>query len=360
MCGKDGIGAQNMKQLIKPYALQKNDLVATVSLSWGGAGLIPARYQQGKKQFEDAFGVKITEMPNALKSPDELYKNPNLRLDDFINAFKNPEVKAILTNIGGNDTIRLLRHMTEEHFDIIRGNPKIFMGMSDTTANHFMCYRAGLSSFYSPSLMFGYAENCGIPEYIKENTKKTLFDTKPIGTLAESKSFIVEHLDWFADTNNLKRARIPATPWRYIQGTMTVQGQLLGGCSELLNMLNGTSLWPKPKDWEDSILFIETSEEISPPSYIMYLLRNFAAQGILYRINGILFARPRGDIAKDEENKFDDTILKVCKESGRTDMPIVTNMNFGHTVPQFILPIGALTEINPIARTVSILEGAVR
>jgi muramoyltetrapeptide carboxypeptidase LdcA involved in peptidoglycan recycling len=361
-----------MKNLIKPNALKPGDAVATVSLSWGGAGLLSGRYEQGKKQFENAFGVKIIEMKNTLKSPDELENSPELRLADFMDALQNPEVKAILTNIGGDDTIRLLRYMTSEHWDIIKNNPKIFMGMSDTTANHFMFFKAGVSSFYSAPTMYGYAENGGIPEYMVENTKKTLFGGDPIGVLPESTEFIIDHLDWSDDeTNKILRSRTKTTPWRYIQGNKIVRGRLLGGCLELLNMImNGTSIWPKAEDWDNTILFIETSEEKLPPPYILWMLRNLGAQGILERINGILFARPGGEFDNGQETerdkwiseypKFDDVILQACKEYDCTDIPIVTNMDFGHTVPQLILPIGVMTEINPIAKTVSILESAVR
>ena len=358
-----------MKNLAKPYALKENDVVATVSLSSGAAGALPERYAQGKRQFEDAFGIKIIEMKNSLAADDVLRDNPELRLADMMDAFQNPDVKAILTNIGGNDTIRLLRHMDEKHFDIIKNNPKIFLGMSDTTANHFMCFKAGLSSFYSPSLMFGYAENCGIPEYIVDNTKKTLFSNEPVGILPESKEFIVDRVDWFAD-NATRRPRMNGTPWRYIAGGKPVRGRLLGGCVELLNMMNGTPLWPALEDWDGAILFMETSEEKPSASYVQYLLQNFGAQGILERIGGILFARPGGEFATGQEAerdkwiakypKFDDAILQACREYGRADMPIVTNMDFGHTVPQAVIPIGAMCEINPIAKTVSIVEGAVR
>ena len=359
-----------MKTLIKPPALRQNDLVATVSLSWGGAGILPNRYAQGKKQFEDSFSIRIVEMENTLKSPEELYDDPQLRLADWMAAFQNPDIKAILTNIGGDDTIRLLRYMTDQHVDIIKNNPKIFLGMSDTTANHFMCFKAGLSSFYSPALLFGYAENCGIPEYIVENTKKTMFGTAPIGILPEAKEFMIDRLDWFGETNAIPRSRTVATPWRYIQGSKIAQGRLLGGCAELFNMINGTSLWPELKDWEDAILFIETSEGMPPPSFVLYLLRNLGAQGILERINGILFARPGGEFPQGQElecdkwiagySQFDNAILKACKEYGRTDLPVVTNMSFGHTVPQVILPMGAMAEINPTTKTVSIIEGAVK
>ena len=92
------------------------------------------------------------------------------------------------------------------------------------------------------------------------------------------------------------------------------------------------------------------------------------AQGILERLSGILFSRPGGDhFANAQEEQdwirkyplFDDVILKVLKEYGRPDLPVVTNMDFGHTVPQLILPYGIKAEINPTKKTVSLLENAV-
>ena len=125
-----------MKSLIKPKALQPGDIVATISLSWGGASIFPERYKSAKAQFEKAFDVKIIEAPNSLKSDEVLYENPQMRLDDLMWAFETKDVKAILTNIGGDDTIRLLPLMNETHFKTMQNNPKIFLGMSDTTVNH--------------------------------------------------------------------------------------------------------------------------------------------------------------------------------------------------------------------------------
>lgn len=357
-----------MKELIKPNALKPGDIVATVSLSWGGAGLLPGRYNHGKKQFEDTFGVKIVEMPNAMKT-DELYDTPELRLNDLMDAFKNPDIKAILTNIGGSDTIRLLRYMTDEHWEIIRKNPKIFLGMSDTTANHFMCMKAGISSFYSPSTMFGFGENCGICDTTIKSVKQTLFSCEPIGVLPKSDVFIVDKVRW-DDKNNTYRERTHTDGWHFIQGTNIARGRLIGGCMEVLQMINGSSLWPSLEEWDNTMLFIETSEDMPSPSTFSYFLRNLGAQGILDKINGILFGRPGGEFSKDQVTAkekwlakykdFDKYLLKVCKEYNRTDMPIVTNMDFGHTVPQILLPYGAMAEIDPVQKTVSILESAVK
>lgn len=356
-----------MKQLIKPHKLNPGDLVATVSLSSAMAGKIPGRYNYAKKQFEDTFGVKIIEMPNSLKT-DELYNNPQLRLDDLMMAIKDPSIKAILTNIGGDDTVRLLRHMTDEHFEIIRNNPKIFLGMSDTTGNHLMFFHAGVSSFYSASLMFGYGENCGVPKIMVENTKKTLFDNSPIGELPQSDEFIVEKIYW-DDKNDVLRKRTHTDGWHFIQGNKPVRGRLLGGCMELLAMTNGTKIWPKMDDWDGAILFVENSEIRAIPEQFGDFLHNIAAMGILENLSGILFGRPGGEFLACKESEqdkwlslypqFEKCLVKVCAEYGRSDMPIVTNMDFGHTVPQIILPYGALTEINPINKKVSILESAV-
>ena len=357
-----------MKTLIKPKVLRQGDTIATISLSYGSAGRFTARYQQGVRQVEETFGVHVLPTPHALCSPQDLYDHPKWRLDDMMWAFENPEVKAILTNIGGDDTIRLLPLMTEKHFDIIRNNPKIFLGLSDTTGNHLMCFKAGITSFYSPCLMFGYAENGGIPDIMVENTKKTLFSTEPVGVLPESKEFIVENVDWALE-NPPKRERVPSTPWRYIQGNKVVSGLLFGGCTDvLMGMLNGTKLWPSLDEFDGAILFLENSEEQPPAEWLLYWMRDLGAQGILERLSGLLFARPGNERFKNKEEErawlakypeFDEVLLMALKEFGRTDMPVVTNMDYGHTLPQLILPYGVKAEINPNKKTVALLESGV-
>ena len=53
-------------KLVKPKKLNKGDKVATISLSWGGAGELSHRYAQGKKQLEEIFGLEVIETKNAL------------------------------------------------------------------------------------------------------------------------------------------------------------------------------------------------------------------------------------------------------------------------------------------------------
>jgi muramoyltetrapeptide carboxypeptidase LdcA involved in peptidoglycan recycling len=139
--------------------LTKGDTVATISLSWGGAGELLHRYEIGKKQLQDTFGLRVVETKNALRSADYISKNPKARADDLMEAFSDKSIKAIISNIGGDDSIRTLPYTD---LSIIRDNPKIFLGFSDSTVTHFACYKAGLTSFYgtSYSLVLQRTEAC--------------------------------------------------------------------------------------------------------------------------------------------------------------------------------------------------------
>jgi muramoyltetrapeptide carboxypeptidase LdcA involved in peptidoglycan recycling len=79
-----------MKTLIKPPKLNIGDKIATVSLSWGGAGDKLWRYEIGKRRLEEVFGLEDVEMPNTLKCTEFIYLHPEKRAEDLMTAFKDP------------------------------------------------------------------------------------------------------------------------------------------------------------------------------------------------------------------------------------------------------------------------------
>ncbi|MED1203549.1 S66 peptidase family protein [Heyndrickxia acidicola] len=341
--------------LIKPKTLQPGDLVATVSPSWGGAGEpeLRWRYEQGVKRLGEVFGLNVTPMPNSLKGGDYLYKNPQARAEDLMMAFKDESIKGIIANIGGEDSIRLLPYI---EFDVIRDNPKIFMGYSDVTVSHLFCHKAGISSFYGPAILTDFAENVEMDPYTIEMVNRTLFSNEVIGKIQPAKKWTSERLDWIESNKNQRRSMQQNTGYELIQGSGIVQGRLIGGCIEVLEFVKGTKLWPDKKYWENSILFFETSEEKPEPNLIKYWLRNYAVQGILQKANGIIFGKPLDEKFYDE---YKEEIRKVMKEFDLEDLPILYNLNFGHTEPKFILPYGAKAEINCDKKTFTILESGV-
>lgn len=345
--------------MIKPQKLQPGDTVAAISLSWGGPGTFPHRYEAGKRQLQDEFGVRVVETAHALRDAAWLHKNPKARAEDLMNAFADPSIKAIISTIGGDDSIRILPYLD---LNVIRSNPKIFLGFSDTTITHMACLKAGLSSFYGTSIMTGFAENDGMFPYTVDALRNTLFSSEPVGELKpNTNGWTVEMLDWGNPENQShKRSLIPSTGWKFLQGKGVQQGHLIGGCLEVLDFLRGTDFWPETESWNGAILFLETSEDAPPPNLLKYSLRSYAAMGILKQLSGILFGRPGGNIHPHRFKEYDEVLQSVIREEeGLADLPIITHMDFGHTDPPFVLPYGVKAEINCEAQTFSILENAV-
>lgn len=116
--------------------------------------------------------------------------------------------------------------------------------------------------------------------------------------------------------------------------------------------------WNRSIDtWNNSILFLETYEDKPTPTYFEYWLRNYGSQGILNRINGIIFGKPYDNLYYDEYKKV---IMKIISEELKLyDLPILYNMNFGHTAPMMVLPYGAMGEINCDKAEFSIIEAGV-
>jgi muramoyltetrapeptide carboxypeptidase LdcA involved in peptidoglycan recycling len=211
--------------------------------------------------------------------------------------------------------------------------------------------------------MAGFAENGGLFPYMTKSVQRALFQTDVIGVIEpNTDGWTVERLEWGEAVNQeKKRALNPCTGWKYIQGKGVYRGHLLGGCIEVFDWLRGTELWPAPETWQDAILFLETSEEAPPPTNVKYMLRAFATLGVFERISGVLFGRPGGEFPIERFEEYNQVILQVVRdEEGFVDLPIITNMDFGHTDPMFVLPYGVQAEIDCENQRFSILENAVQ
>lgn len=329
--------------LIKPAKLQPGDKVATISLSWGGAGDedILWRYEVGKKRLQEEFGLEVIEMPNTLKGSEYLYNHPEKRAEDLMAAFSDSSIKGVFSCIGEYESVRLLPFI---NYDVIRNNPKVFIGYSDSTVTHFICQKAGISSFFGASILAEFSENVQMFDYTKYWVQKTLFDNTTIGKIEPSAIWTSEHLSWEEKNRSIQRKLHNNTGYELLQGRGKVKGRLIGGCMEVMEMLKGTEVWPELKAWENSILFFETSEDKSDPTYVEYWLRNYGSIGVLQSVKGIIFGKPYDNLYYEE---YKNALIKVVREELKLyDLPILYNMNFGHTAPMCVLPYGAMAEID--------------
>lgn len=141
--------------------LRKGDKVAIVSLSSGmlGEEFCSHNIEIGVKRLKE-YGLEPVFMPNALKGIEYLQTHPQARAKDLKDAFRDNSIAGIICAIGGDDTYRLLPYLMEDEKFIktVEEHPKLFTGFSDTTINHLMFYKLGLSTYYGPSFICDLGE----------------------------------------------------------------------------------------------------------------------------------------------------------------------------------------------------------
>jgi len=129
----------------------------------------------------------------------------------------------------------------------------------------------------------------------------------------------------------------------------SAEGISWGGCLESLDeMLRHGIPLPSLEDFENVVLFFETSEEIPRPDYVHRVLRAFGERGILERVKGILVGRPKAwefskQNSSEKKNMYKEKQREIVLQTVRkynSEIPIIQNMDFGHTDPQICLPFG--------------------
>lgn len=328
---------------VRPRHLSAGDTVAVVSPSWGGPSLFPHVYEHGLAVLR-SWGLDVRELPSARAPSDRLRRDAAFRAADLNEAFADPSIRAIVASIGGDDSIRLLSHLDR---DAIAANPTILLGYSDTTTLLVAARRLGLVAFHGPSVMAGLSQMGAMPAVHERHVRELLMTASDGYVYPRFDRFVEGYPDW-SDTATVGHvgAWQPDSGPRVLQGTGRITGELFGGCLEVLDWLRGTWAWPDLGDWTGRLLFFETSEEKPSPLQVERMLRSLGVAGVFDGIVGILVGRPR-DHTEDERIAFEDAIRGVvAEEFARPDLPIVAGLPFGHTDPQWVLPIGVRADLD--------------
>ena len=342
---------------IKPKKLNKGDKVAIVSLSRGLLGMPFCKHELdlGIKRLEE-FGLEPVIMPNSLKDMDYLFNHPEERAADLKQAFLDDSIKGIICAIGGDDTYKTFEYLMEdqEFITAVKEHPKIFTGFSDTTNNHLMLNRLGLSTFYGPCFLVDIAElDKEMLPYTKESFERFFKEENGY----EIKSSPI----WYSDrasygVEELNKPRISHKEehgYETLNGSGVVSGKLYGGCIEsIYDALTGERygneneiyeryhILPTKEEWQEKILFLETSEEKINSDKLKQILLELKKRSILDLVKGIIIGKPIDETYYDEYKQ-------VYKEIfADIDTPVLFNVNFGHSVPRALIPYDALAEVD--------------
>jgi len=335
--------------MIKPALPPPGTLVAVLSPSWGGPAAYPGAYEAALEVLTRQFGFRTREFPSTRQSAAWLDAHPEARARDFHAAFADPEVGLVLASIGGDDAIRLLPFLDLE---VLLAHPKPVLGHSDATAYLTWLNLHGLVTYYGNSLLSGFAQIEAFPEAIAWHRDLWAGLTPALGPFPRWSSGARD----LASTPARPPVTLPNPGFRWVQGRQATRGRLWGGCFEVLEMLKGTRFWPTPDFWAGRVLFLETSEEKPSPRQVLYWLRNWSAMGVFSQLAALWIGRPK-DYSPAEADELARIVRgMVAEEAGVPDLPIVMDLDFGHTDPRWVLPLGVEVLTDPVHRRLAFLE----
>jgi muramoyltetrapeptide carboxypeptidase LdcA involved in peptidoglycan recycling len=200
---------------ILPPAVKCGDTIGVVSPSWFGGERFVRRARRGIATLE-RLGFKVRVAPHAFENAGHVSASAAARAADLHALFASADVRMILATIGGDHSCQLLPLLD---WDLIRQNPKVFMGFSDITVLDLAIHaRTGLVTFNGPGLLTDWAEYPEMPDFSRVQAVRAVTRPLPMGDLAPSPWWTEEFLDWSTGADiSRPRVRQDSTGWRWLR-----------------------------------------------------------------------------------------------------------------------------------------------
>lgn len=314
---------------LKPPCLKRGDTLALVASSMPLLPSSEADYQAGRRTLE-SLGFRLQEGRTVHLRRWWSAGTPEEQAADINEMFANTAVHGIVALAGGFSAIHVLDLLD---YDLIRRNPKPFIGMSDNTFYHLAMYsQCGLVGFQGNTLTEGFSYEQAQQAPIADLYTRLLTVPKPLGVIP------------------------PLTKWESWRDGVA-EGRLFGGTLRRLTGLAGTRYFPPLSEFEGAILFWE---EIGETLYDITLnLRRLQHLGILERIGGMLIGKLVW------VNRYFDEIEHPTPKEAVLDVlsgyrfPILAEVDFGHQQTMVPLPIGITARMDSEKHLLELTESAV-
>ncbi len=306
--------------IIKPPALQFGEVVQIVA----PASNLKAEYlARGVAELTN-LGFRVKYDPTILEKDRYTAGSDERRANELMSAFADPEVKAVWAARGGYGVMRLFSLLNE---DLLRANPKIFIGYSDLTALQLYLYRRfRWVTFHGAMAAKDLAG--GEAHYDQKTLLGALTKTVPMGEI-----------------------QTPGT--EMLHYGKTVSGRLVGGCLTLVTALLGT---PDELDTTDSILFLEDTG--TRPYQLDRMIQQLKLAGKFDRVRAIIFGE-MNDCIQNAEQGY--TLQEVLQDlTAEFHVPVMFGLRSGHSnLGNLTLPLGVMASLDGRRGVLSIDESAV-
>jgi muramoyltetrapeptide carboxypeptidase LdcA involved in peptidoglycan recycling len=336
-----------------PPKPRPGDRIAVLSPSSGSPAVFPAVFELGLRRLRD-LGLEPVEYPTTR----QLNASPQERARDVHAAFSDPDIGAVIASIGGEDQIKVLRHLDAE---LLREHPKPFVGFSDNTNLHCFLWNLGLVSYHGAAVMVELARGGRMNPLTAASLRAALF-TRDEFELTPAEEYNDVDRSW-EDVANLESEPLmfPASGWTWHGPATVVSGPAWGGCLEIIDFqLRVGRYLLDPTAYAGAVLFIETSEELPPATYVDRVLLGLGERGMLEQFAAVLVARPKAwsfespNEPGQKQRFVDDQAAAVLRVLGEYNpsAPVVMGVDIGHTDPQQVIPNGGTVTVDGVGRRV--------
>lgn len=327
----------------KVEKLKKGDTIGIFSPSTPITCFCPKRFTRAKNYLSNK-GFNIIE--GNLTGKSDFYRSGSIkeRAEELNELIRNPEVKCIMSTIGGMNSNSILPYIDYEAF---KRNPKIIIGYSDVTAILLGIYaQTGINTYYGPALVASFGEVDFFVDETYKYFKELLIDNTELPYTYEPPLYWTdEYIDWeLQDRCKEKREN----SWITVNDGI-IQGRVIGGNLNTIQGIWGSKYMPEIQ--EGDILFIEDSlKDISDIERSFSLLK---VNGVFDKISGIILGKHELFDDKKTCRKPHEVLLEVL---GDKKVPFIAEFDCCHTHPMFTLPIGCKIELNATEKKVSIIK----
>lgn len=268
--------------------------------------------------FRVVLGEHVYDRWGYLAGTDEA------RASDLTEMFARKDVSAVICARGGYGAARMVDGVD---WDVVRANPKVFVGYSDITTLHLaMERRAGLMTFHGPMVT---TLGSGIGEAAERLLWRLLSTPEP-------------------EIDLLNGSEIAKT-----LASGLAHGRLSGGCLSILCAALGT---PEAPDFAGRIVLLEDTDE--PLYRVDRLLTQLVRSGCVDEAAGFVIGTVTNWCQSHESSwlRLDDLWLDILGPLGK---PIVVGADFGHVDSPLTLPLGCSAALDADRRTLRLTEAAV-
>lgn len=307
----------------------------------------PNRFERGKKYLEEK-GFNIIE--GSLTGKHDFYRSGSIkeRAEELNELIRNPEVKCIMSTIGGMNSNSIIPYIDYEAF---KRNPKIIIGYSDVTAILLAIYaHTGISTYYGPALVASFGE---LPPFVDHTYKYfkevTMEDIQFPYTYEIPEYWTEEYINWETQDRSKENRE---NKWITVNEG-TVRGRVIGGNLNTMQGIWGSKYMPEIKDGD--ILFIEDSlKDAATVERSFSLLK---VNGVFDKISGIILGKHELFNDMKTGRQPYEILLEVL---GDKKLPFIADFDCCHTHPMITLPIGYEIELNATEKTVSIVRNWIK